>query len=45
MGSYGYVRDYDIEKYWRDGKVIQLWMGGAQVGRFDILRGYYDVRL
>ena len=45
MGSYGYVRDYDIEKYWRDGKIIQLWMGGAQVGRFDILRSYYDVEL
>ncbi len=45
MGSYGYVREYDVEKYWRDGKIIQLWMGGAQVGRFDILRGYYDVKL
>ncbi len=45
MGSYGYVRDYDIEKYWRDGKIIQLWMGGAQVGRFDILRSYYNIEL
>jgi alkylation response protein AidB-like acyl-CoA dehydrogenase len=45
MGSYGYVRDYDIEKYWRDGKIIQLWMGGAQLGRFDIMRGYYVLKL
>jgi len=43
MGSYGYVRDYDVEKYWRDGKIIQLWMGGPQIGRFDVMRGYYDV--
>lgn len=42
MGSYGYFRDYDIEKYWRDNKVIQLWLGGAQLARFDVVRGYYD---
>ena len=45
MGSYGYVRDYDVEKYWRDCKIIQLWEGGAQLGRFDICRGYYDCKL
>ncbi len=45
MGSYGYVRDYDIEKYWRDCKIIQLWEGGAQLGRFDVCRGYYDCNL
>ena len=41
MGSYGYFRDYDIEKYWRDNKIVQLWLGGAQLGRFDVARGYY----
>lgn len=45
MGSYGYVRDYDVEKYWRDNKEIQLWEGGAQLGRFDVCRGYYDLNL
>jgi alkylation response protein AidB-like acyl-CoA dehydrogenase len=45
MGSYGYVRDYNVEKYWRDCKIIQLWEGGAQLGRFDICRGYYDCKL
>lgn len=45
MGSYGYVRDYDVEKYWRDCKIIQLWEGGAQLGRFDVCRGYYDCNL
>jgi alkylation response protein AidB-like acyl-CoA dehydrogenase len=42
MGSYGYFRDYDIEKYWRDNKIIQLWLGGAQLARFDVVRGYYN---
>jgi alkylation response protein AidB-like acyl-CoA dehydrogenase len=45
MGSYGYVRDYNIEKYWRDSKIVQLWEGGAQLGRFDVCRGYYDCNL
>jgi alkylation response protein AidB-like acyl-CoA dehydrogenase len=45
MGSFGYVREYDVEKYWRDCKVIQLWEGGAQLGRFDVCRGYYDLNL
>jgi alkylation response protein AidB-like acyl-CoA dehydrogenase len=42
MGSYGYVTDYHVEKYWRDSKLMQLWEGGAQLGRFDVNRGYYD---
>ena len=42
MGSYGYVTDHNVEKYWRDVKIIQLWEGGAQLGRLDVVRGYYD---
>jgi len=42
MGSYGYVTDYHVEKYLRDVKIIQLWEGGAQMGRMDVARGYYD---
>jgi alkylation response protein AidB-like acyl-CoA dehydrogenase len=45
MGSYGYARECDVEKYWRDCKVIQLWLGGAQLGRFDVCRAYYDLPL
>ena len=44
MGSYGYIRDYHVEKYWRDVKEVQLWLGGAQLGRFDVVRGYYPFR-
>jgi alkylation response protein AidB-like acyl-CoA dehydrogenase len=42
MGSYGYFRDYNVEKYWRDNKVVQLWLGGAQLARFDVARAYYQ---
>jgi len=45
MGSYGYVRECHLEKYWRDTKIIQLWEGGGQVGRFDVCRPYYDLPL
>ena len=44
MGSYGYIRDYHVEKYWRDVKEVQLWLGGAQLGRFDVVRGYYPYK-
>ncbi len=42
-GSYGYMRDYHIEKYLRDVKIIQLWEGGAQLGRIDVARGRYPM--
>ena len=43
MGSYGYMREFDVEKYWRDCKETQLWLGGAQLARLDIARGYYEL--
>ncbi len=42
MGSYGYVSDYYVEKYWRDARTLQSWEGGAHLARLDIARGYYD---
>lgn len=44
MGSYGYIRDYHVEKYWRDVKEVQLWLGGHQLGQFDIVRRYYPYK-
>jgi len=45
MGSYGYIRDYHVEKYWRDVKEIQLWLGGVQLAQFDVMRGYYPYKV
>jgi alkylation response protein AidB-like acyl-CoA dehydrogenase len=42
-GSYGYMKDYNIEKYLRDCKIMQLWEGGGQLGRIDVARGCYDL--
>jgi len=43
MGSYGYAREFHVEKYLRDSKIIQLWLGGAQLGRLDVARGCYPM--
>ena len=43
MGSYGYSKDFHVERYLRDSKIVQLWVGGAQAGRIDVARGYYPM--
>ena len=42
MGSYGYAFDYHIEKYLRDIKILQLWVGGPQRALLDTALGYYN---
>ncbi len=41
MGSYGYAYEYNLEKYMRDYKIVQMWLGGAQRDRLDIAQGLY----
>lgn len=45
MGSYGYVREYHVEKYWRDSLMITLWKGGTHLSRHNVCRGYYDLEI
>ena len=45
MASFGYTRDADVEKHWRDNKMIQLWLGGAQLGRLDIARHFCHLQM
>jgi butyryl-CoA dehydrogenase len=45
MGGHGYVRENHVEKYWRDGKALQLWLGGVYLFAFNTCRGYYDLNL
>jgi len=42
MGSYGYAYGYEIEKYLRDVKILQLWLGGKQRRSLDTALGYYS---
>jgi alkylation response protein AidB-like acyl-CoA dehydrogenase len=45
MGSYGYVREYHVEKYWRDSLMITLWKGGTRLSRHNVCRAYYDLEI
>jgi len=44
MGSYGYAREFDIEKHWRDQKVIGIWMGGKGLKTLENARYWYDIK-
>ena len=43
MGAYGYIKEYHVEKYLRDFKIIQIWEGGGQLGRIEVANGYYPM--
>ncbi len=45
MASFGYSRDSDVEKHWRDSKIMQLWLGGAQLGRLDVARHFCNLQM
>jgi alkylation response protein AidB-like acyl-CoA dehydrogenase len=43
MSSYGYAREFGIEKHWRDSKIIGLWMGGRALKTIENARYWYDL--
>ncbi|RJP35086.1 MAG: acyl-CoA dehydrogenase [Actinobacteria bacterium] len=43
MSVYGADRDWDIEKHWRDLKIVQLWLGGKQLGQAEVARWFWDL--
>ena len=42
LGAYGADREWDIEKHWRDIKIIQLWMGGKQLCQMEAARYFFN---
>jgi len=38
LGGYGYMRDYPVEKWMRDAKIMQIYEGTAQIQRLIISR-------
>lgn len=44
MESRGSDRACDIEKHWRDIKIVQLWMGGKQLCQVETARWYFDCK-
>lgn len=41
MGAHGTDRKWDVEKHWRDIKIVQLWMGGKQLCQMECARWFY----
>lgn len=44
FGGYGYIKDYPVEKYMRDAKIMQLYEGTSQIQRLVIARELYIPR-
>jgi alkylation response protein AidB-like acyl-CoA dehydrogenase len=42
LGCYGPDREWDIEKHWRDIKIVQLWMGGKQLCQMESARYFFN---
>jgi len=42
LGIYGSDRVYDVEKHWRDVKMIQLWLGGKQLCQAEAARYFFN---
>jgi len=44
LGSMAISEDFPYEKCLRDAKITQLWLGGQQICRYRVIRGYYDLK-
>jgi len=44
MGAHGSDRVRDVEKHWRDLKIVQLWMGGKQLCQMETARWFYECK-
>ncbi len=38
LGGYGYVKEYDVERYFRDAKVLEIGEGTSEIQRIVISR-------
>ena len=39
LGGYGYTRDFPVERYMREAKIMQIFEGTNQIQRLVISRG------
>ncbi len=41
-GGYGYIKDYDVERYYRDHKITEIYEGTSEIQRLVIAKTYID---
>ncbi|NLZ28647.1 MAG: acyl-CoA/acyl-ACP dehydrogenase [Firmicutes bacterium] len=44
MGSAGYATEWNLERYWRDVKTIQVHLGNWELLKMDLARYFYDCK-
>ena len=44
MGGYGYMKDYPVEKYMRDAKIMQIYEGTNQIQRLVIATNLMGIK-
>jgi alkylation response protein AidB-like acyl-CoA dehydrogenase len=44
MASAGYAREWQLERYWRDIKTMQCYLGAAELAKHDFARWFYKTR-
>ncbi len=42
MASAGYAKEWQLERYWRDIKTMQMHLGAYEIAKMDIARHFYD---
>jgi butyryl-CoA dehydrogenase len=43
-GGYGYIKEYPVERFFRDAKITQIYEGTSQIQRLVIARALLDVK-
>ena len=39
FGGYGYIKEYDVERFFRDAKILEIGEGTSEIQRMIISRG------
>jgi len=44
MASAGYAKEWQLERYWRDVKTVQCYLGAAELAKHDYARWFYQTK-
>ena len=44
-GGYGFIKEYQVERYFRDAKITQIYEGTSQIQKLVIARHCWSARL